>query len=384
MQLVQTSNILEVDAAKWNRLAGRSPFLRHEFLVALERTGCVGADTAWQPNHLLIFDDDQALIGAMPLYIKYDSRGEFVFDWGWAHAYEQAGLEYYPKLVCAVPFSPVTGQRLLIAADAEYSEVATALITAARELNSRIAGSSLHVLFPTPAEQRYLTEAGLHRRKGYQFHWHNRGYASFDAFLANFTSAKRKKVRRERRRIENADIRFEHLTGDRLNAAEWDTVFGFYRRTFLRRGRMPYLNRAFFAEIAQTMPEMLLIILARYGTELIASAICFRSDDTLFGRYWGSLADFHSLHFEACYYQGIDYCIAMGLERFEPGTQGEHKISRGFVPTATWSNHWLANSEFDHALADLLQREENHVDAYIRELSAHLPYRHWSAPAVVE
>jgi predicted N-acyltransferase len=384
LQLVQTSNILEIDAAKWNRLAGGSPFLRHEFLVALERTGCVGADTAWQPNHLCVLNDDQALIGAMPLYIKYDSRGEFVFDWGWAHAYEQAGLEYYPKVVCAVPYSPVTGQRLLIATDTDYVQIAAALIEGARALSDRIAASSLHVLFPTEVEQRYLSAAGLHRRKGYQFHWQNRGYADFDAFLAGFTSAKRKKVRRERRRIEDANIRFEHLSGDRLTEAEWDTVFEFYERTFLRRGRMPYLNRAFFAEIAATMPENLIVIVARYGTKLIASAICLRSDDTLYGRYWGSLADFHSLHFEACYYQGIDYCIATGLERFEPGTQCEHKISRGFVPTATWSNHWLANSEFDSALADLLQREEDHVNTYMRELSEHLPYRQWSAPTVVE
>ena len=364
-----------MDPAAWNRLAGDSPFLRYEFLHALEQTGCIGAGTAWQPNHLVIIDEDRDFQGALPLFIKHDSRGEFVFDWGWAHAYEQAGLAYYPKLVCAVPFTPVTGQRLLVADGAAFEETANALLGAARALGERIGASSLHVLFPTNREQRLMSAAGLHRRKGYQFHWMNRNYDDFDAFLESFTSAKRKKVRRERRRIPEADVRFEHCRGDELSEADWDAVFEFYSRTFVRRGRPPYLNRAFFAQISQTMPENLVVILARYGKEPIAAAICFRSNEALFGRYWGSLADFHSLHFEACYYQGIDYCIGQGLKRFEPGTQGEHKISRGFVPTTTWSNHWLSDSQFDDALRELLQREQTHVDATMHELESHLPYR---------
>lgn len=375
LQLSEVNSVGELDSATWNRLAGDSPFLRHEFLSALEQTGCVGEGTAWQPNHLLAFDDNRALLGALPLYIKHDSRGEFVFDWGWAHAYEQAGLAYYPKLVCAIPFTPVTGQRLLIAADASFGETASALLVAAQALGDRIGASSLHILFPTDSEQRFMSEAGLHRRKGYQFHWTNQNYDSFEAFLESFTSAKRKKVRRERRRIAEAGVRFEHLRGDELSESDWDTVFDFYSRTFLRRGRPPYLNRAFFAQVCRTMPENLVVILARYGKDPIAAAICFRSDEALFGRYWGSLADFHSLHFEACYYQGIDYCISQGLQRFEPGTQGEHKISRGFVPTPTWSSHWLSDSQFDGALRELLQREQLHVDACMHELASHLPYR---------
>ncbi len=375
MQLSEINSVDELDPATWNRLAGDSPFLRHEFLSALEQTGCVGETTAWQPNHLLAFDDDRELLGALPLYIKNDSRGEFVFDWGWAHAYEQAGLAYYPKLVCAVPFTPVTGQRLLIAEKASYTETASALLAAAQELGDRIGASSLHILFPTDAEQRFISQAGLHRRKGYQFHWTNQDYDGFEDFLESFTSAKRKKVRRERRRIAEAGIRFEHLSGQELSESDWTAVFEFYSRTFLRRGRPPYLNRAFFDRVCQTMPENLVVILARYGNDPIAAAICFRSSEALYGRYWGSLADFHSLHFEACYYQGIDYCISEGLARFEPGTQGEHKISRGFVPTTTWSNHWLSDSEFDGALRELLQREQLQVDAYMHELAAHLPYR---------
>ena len=375
MQLSEINSVDELDSAAWNRLAGDSPFLRHEFLNALEQTGCVGSGTGWQPNHLLVHDDAQTLVGALPLYIKHDSRGEFVFDWGWAHAYEQAGLAYYPKLVSAVPFTPVTGQRLLVADGAPFDETASTLLAAAQALGDRIGASSLHILFPTETEQRFISQAGLHRRKGYQFHWTNQGYGGFDEFLDSFTSAKRKKVRRERRRIAEAGIRFEHVRGDALSEADWNAVFEFYSRTFLRRGRPPYLNRAFFSQVSRTMPENLVVILARYGKDPIAAAICFRSSNALFGRYWGSLADFHSLHFEACYYQGIEYCIGEKLGRFEPGTQGEHKISRGFVPTTTWSNHWLSDSEFDGALRELLQREQLHVDAYMHELASHLPYR---------
>lgn len=375
VQVHRDTGILNVAPAAWNALAGDSPFLRHEFLAALERTGCVGGETSWQPSHLTVADAAGELLGALPLYIKHDSRGEFVFDWSWADAYAQVGLSYYPKLVSAVPFTPATGQRILVAARADFSTVATALIDAARELGAELGASSLHVLFPTEAQGNYLAGEGLLTRKSCQFHWRNDGYQSFDDFLARFSSAKRKKARRERRRIAEAKVQFQHLQGDELGTEDWDTVFKFYARTFLRRGRTPYLNRAFFADIATTMPESLVVILARFEGQPIAAAICFRSSDTLYGRYWGSLADFHSLHFETCYYQGIDYCIREGLSRFEPGTQGEHKISRGFTPIATWSNHWLIDPEFGHVVAEFLDRERLHVEAYMEELAAHAPYR---------
>ena len=274
-----------------------------------------------------------------------------------------------------MPFTPATGRRLLVGAESDFGPVAAELLVAARTLGAEIRASSLHVLFPTKAERRFLGDAGLMSRKGCQFHWHNDGYASFDDFLRRFTSMKRKKVRRERRRIAEADVAFEHLRGDEPGSADWDAIYDYYAHTFLRRGRAPYLNREFFAEIARTMPESLVIILARYGGRPIATAICFRSHDTLYGRYWGSLADFHSLHFEACYYQGIDYCIREGLNLFEPGTQGEHKLSRGFSPTATWSSHWIANPGFARAIERFLDREHDHVNAYMRELAAHTPYR---------
>ena len=364
-----------VDPAAWNRLAGDDPFLRYEFLRALEDTGCVGAGTAWRASHLLALDAQGVPCGALPLYVKHDSRGEFVFDWSWADAYERAGLNYYPKLVSSVPFTPATGARLLLNSSANAAEIAASLVAEALQLARELGASSLHFLFPTEAQRSQLQAQGFLARKSCQFHWHNDGYTSFDDFLGRFSSAKRKKARRERRRIQEAGIVFEQLNGAELSTTDWDAVFDFYARTFLRRGRSPYLNRAFFDQVAATMPEGLVVMLARYQHEPIATAICFRGGDTLYGRYWGSLADFHSLHFEACYYQGIEYCIEHGLQRFEPGTQGEHKISRGFKPTATWSCHWLSEPAFYEAVGEFVAREAIHVDAYMRHLEEHLPYR---------
>ncbi|HLF10282.1 MAG TPA: GNAT family N-acetyltransferase [Gammaproteobacteria bacterium] len=375
LQLERLSTLEKIDPAAWNGLAGDNPFLKHEFLIALEHSGSVGAGTAWQPLHLLISDAQRQPIGALPLYLKYDSRGEFVFDWSWADAYQRCGRSYYPKLVSSIPFTPATGERLLMSPGVDVDAISEQLIQGARSLTRELGASSLHILFPTEPQRSLFDREGFLMRKSCQFHWHNQGYSDFEDFLSRFSSAKRKKARRERRRVVEAEIVFEHLRGDQPTPAEWDAIFEFYARTFLRRGRPPYLNRAFFDEIATTMPENLLIVLARYRGTPIAAAICFRGGATLYGRYWGSLADFHSLHFEACYYQGIDYCIREGLQRFEPGTQGEHKISRGFTPHATWSCHWLSDPEFHEAIADYLARETLHVDAYMESLDDHVPYR---------
>jgi predicted N-acyltransferase len=315
-----------------------------------------------------------SLAGALPLFIKYDSHGEFVFDWSWADAYERAGRNYYPKLVCAVPFTPATGRRLLLR-DADDGNVAARLVDAARATADEVGASSLHVLFPTEAERQLLAGSGFLTRKACQFHWANDGYADFEGFLARFSADKRKKAKRERRRVAEAGIVFEHLRGDEPTPSDWDAIFEFYARTFWRRGREPYLNREFFASVAATMPGNLLVVLARHQGAPIATAICFRSDTTLYGRYWGSGADFHSLHFETCYYQGIDYCIRERLERFEPGTQGEHKVARGFVPQPTWSCHWLRDRDFHRAVDSFLARETHYVDAYIDEVGEHVPYR---------
>ena len=375
-EIDQVSSIREVAPDAWNGLlADGDPFMRHEFLAALETSGCIGAGTAWRPCHLVARNDRSDIVGAMPLYWKYDSRGEFVFDWGWAEAYERAGLRYYPKLVCSVPFTPATGRRLLTRDPADSATVGSALVSAALELAAKNDASSLHVLFPTSHEAGRFLDSGFLERKGCQFHWHNDGYSSFDDFLSRFSSEKRKKARRERRRVAEAGIEFERLLGNEPSDADWEAIYRFYARTFTRRGRAPYLNREFFATIARTVPESLVITLARFQGQPIATAICCRSSDTLYGRYWGSLADFHSLHFETCYYQGIEYCIESGLQRFEPGTQGEHKISRGFRPTSTWSYHWLANRVFHGAVGEFLAQETAHVDTYMDDLEEHVPYR---------
>jgi uncharacterized protein len=373
VQLERLTTLAAIDAGSWNALAGDSPFLKHEFLHALEQSGCVGHGTTWQPCHI-VARDEHGLAGALPLFIKYDSHGEFVFDWSWADAYERAGRSYYPKLVAAVPFTPATGRRLLLR-DPQQAEVAALLIDAARATADEIGASSLHVLFPTEPEREVLARSGFLMRKGCQFHWANDGYGTFDEFLGRFSADKRKKAKRERRRVAEAGIVFEHLRGNDPTPADWDAIFELYSRTFWRRGREPYLNREFFAAIAAAMPESLLVVLARQHGVPIATAICFRSSTTLYGRYWGSSADFHSLHFETCYYQGIEYCIREGLERFEPGTQGEHKVARGFVPRPTWSCHWLRDGDFHRAVGSFLARETRHVDAYMDEVGEHVPYR---------
>jgi predicted N-acyltransferase len=371
------NEIKSVDPAQWNGLSGTDiPFLRHEFLAALESTGCVGEGTGWLPRHVLLFDDEQTLAGAMPLYQKTNSWGEFVFDFAWANAYQQAGLNYYPKLVSAIPFTPATSSRCLIAPGRDPTRTARALIGAARQHAIDSGASSIHLLFPTRREAQLFDREGLLLRKDCQFHWHNRNYRNFEDFLGELTSAKRKKLRRERRRVAEAGITFQTLHGDALNEEMWREIMPIYSNSFWRRGHEPYLNEAFFVEISRVLPDQIVLFLAISPDGLpVATAICFRSADALFGRYWGSSGQFHSLHFETCYYQGIDYCIANGLTRFEPGTQGEHKIARGFVATETWSAHWLSHPQFSAAIDDYLDRERGYIDEYMDAVRAHEPYR---------
>ncbi|MBL8226011.1 MAG: N-acetyltransferase [Chromatiales bacterium] len=369
------SGLAAVPAADWNAVAGTAwPFLRHEFLLALEESGSACAASGWQPCHLLLREAG-ALVGAVPLYLKSNSFGEFVFDWAWADAYRRAGLRYFPKLVAGVPFTPATSPRFLHAPGADPVRVRRALVGAAMELARESGASSLHVLFPPEDEVAALEGEGLLRRKDCQFHWHNQGYATFDDFLGTFTAEKRKKAKRERRRVAEAGIRFRHLTGRDIDAGLLARIMPLYASSFWRRGREPYLNEDFFRRLCATLPDSLLVILALQGDEPVATAICYRGADALYGRYWGSSADYHSLHFETCYYQGIEYCIEQGISLFEPGTQGEHKISRGFVPTATWSAHWLSHPQFFAAIDQYLDRERAHIDRYIAEVNEHVPYR---------
>jgi predicted N-acyltransferase len=380
MQTRVSESIRTILPDDWNGLlADQNPFLRHEFLAALEESGCASENTGWLPCPILCESDAGKLLGAMPLYLKNNSQGEFVFDFAWASAYHQAGMHYYPKLVAAVPFTPASGPRLLVHPDADDAgEIRTLLIKAAIQLAQENDASSLHVLFPQDSETEQLKEQGLLLRKDCQFHWRNRNYKNFDEFLETFTSSKRKKTRRERRRIAESGVRFEVRHGDELDTADWERIMPLYNTTFVRRGRPPYLNQEFFELVSSTMAENLVVFLGFKETELVATAICFRSNETLYGRYWGANQFIDSLHFETCYYQGIDYCIEHGLQSFEPGTQGEHKISRGFVPTQTWSAHWLAQPQFAAAIDEYLDRERAHIDEYIDTVWEHVPYRNES------
>ena len=369
------NSIAEIDAAGWNALQGAAPpFLRHEFLLALEESGCTTPRTGWAPRHLIVEDARGRTIGAMPLFRKAHSRGEFVFDFSWANAYAQHGLKYYPKLLSAVPFTPVSGPRLLVSAQADARSTAAALIRAASEYARSEQLSSWHILFPSEEELEPLLGAGLILRRDCQFHWYNRGYESFDAFLATFTAEKRKKAKRERRRVAEAGIEFDTRLGGEMDDAQWRTVYEFYVDTFHRHGHEPYLNLKFFKLIAAAMPEHLMLKVARHGRRPIAVAIFFVGEDALFGRYWGAGGNYHSLHFETCYYQGIEYCIEKKLRRFEPGTQGEHKVPRGFVPTLTSSAHYIVDERFAAAIRDFAAREARGVDSYAAAVNEHVPY----------
>jgi len=363
-----------VPADQWNALTGTdNPFLRHEFLVALERHGAVGRRYGWLPRFVLARARGR-LVGALPMYLKTNSYGEFVFDWAWADAYERAGLRYYPKLVVAVPYTPVTGARILVAPDTP-GDTAKRLIARALELAEELRVSSLHWLFPPEHELAPLAAQGLSRRLGVQFHWANKGYRDFDDFLDTFTAAKRKKLRRERRRVAEQGVELEVLHGNELTAEQWGTWHSFYRGTFARLGGVATLSQGFFEEIGNSLADQVVMVFARHAGRDVAAAFSLRGADALYGRHWGCKEEFHSLHFETCYYQGLDYCIRHGLQRFEPGAQGEHKVSRGFLPVQTYSAHWIAHPGFRTAVADFLHREEEGMGHYLESMREHSPYR---------
>lgn len=380
MQVKVVDSIAAISERDWDRLAGpRYPFLKHSFLHAAESTGCVADATGWQPRHIAIYDRGKKLVAAMPLYEKSHSWGEFVFDWAWAQAYQRAGLSYYPKLISAIPFTPAPAPKLLHAGpvDAAYPAL---LLDTAIGLAGDSGCSSLHIQFPVAEELRALQAAGLMLRKDCQFHWHNQGYRSFDDFLATFSSAKRKKAKRDRRHVSEQGITFRWLHGGETDRNIWKEVHELICLTFLRRGAMPYYDIEFFLALAARQPDNILIVLAEQNANTIAAAVFYEGAETLYGRYWGSSADYNALHFETCYYQGIEYCIARGKKIFEPGTQGEHKISRGFVPVTTWSAHWLERPEFFQAIGHYLDDEKQHIDRYIEAVGTHSPYRSNSDP----
>lgn len=372
------SDLTRIDRSEWNALLPDSnPFLRHEFLAALETQGCLDR-TGWTPNHVVVRNAAGRLVGAMPAYLKTNSFGEFVFDWSWASAYERAGMDYYPKLVSAVPFTPATGPRLLTG-DADET-IGRHLVQTGIDFVREYRLSSAHWLFPRDDDRRRLVENDLLLRLNYQYHWQNRGYTDFDHYLSFFRSRKRKQVRHERATVREAGIGMRVLHGDDLDDGLWDIVYGFYQSTFMKKGNYPALTLAFFKTLAATMGRNLVIILAEHKGRFIAGSICFRGDDTLYGRYWGCSREFKDLHFETCFYQGIEYCIAEGLQRFEPGAQGEHKITRGFLPVETWSAHWIGNRDFHRAIADFLARERAALIEYKPQLDAMSPFHHEATP----
>lgn len=378
MRIDSLPRIAELDSTSWNELISfGNPFIRHEFLHAMEETGCVGGDSGWQARHLVARDGGR-LLGALPCYLKSHSWGEFVFDFAWADAYARSGRAYYPKTVSAVPYTPAGGPRLLVSPAADTAAVRHALLTAAQEQVTALGASSFHCLFPTREEATFLETQGFALRIGCQYHWHNRGYTSFDHFLDTFSADKRKKVNRERRRVREAGIEVLLLEGPEITPALWQVFYRFYRDTMLRKSGYLPLSLEFFRCVGRTLPEHVVLALARWRGDYVAAALSFRGGDTLYGRYWGASHDFHSLHFELCYYTGIDYCIHAGLQRFEPGAQGEHKISRGFLPTATYSAHWLADPVFRRLIRPFLDREREDMRYHMAALDARAPYK--SAP----
>lgn len=373
-------SIEQIGPENWTRLAGaQNPFMRYEFLHALEQTGCTSRHTGWQPHHVMVSnpetDGPAKVIAVMPLYLKTNSWGEYVFDWSWANAYQSYGFDYYPKFVTAAPFTPSSGQRLFIA-KSENDKVVTRLIAEkVKEKAGLIGASSWHVLFPRQDEHELLSELGIQARIATQFHWENPGYENFDDFLAALNSRKRKSIRKERKQVNEQDIQFRRTEGADITDQQWADFYLYYQSTYLARGMQGYLKRGFFKTLAATMPEQLFMVNAQSNGQDIAAALFFKNSENLFGRYWGCRQEHQFLHFETCYYQGIDYAIEHGLQLFDAGAQGEHKIQRGFKPVTTYSNHWLEHSGFSEAIADFLREERPHILAYQEDARTHLPFR---------
>jgi uncharacterized protein len=368
------SSLSDIGQPQWDALVAAqengNPFLSFAFLDALHETGCASEDTGWQPQYLTLWHGDQ-LEAALPLYVKSHSYGEYVFDWAWADAYRRNGLDYYPKLLSAIPFTPVSGSRLL----ARNTAAQAALLDALCALQRNSGLSSAHVLFPPEAQAQALESAGFMLRAGVQFHWLNQGYRDFDDFLETLDRKKRKNIRAERRKVSEADIGFRQVPGSAATEADWRFFKRCYDHTYAAHYSTPYLNLNFFLRLGATMPQHLLLIVAERAGKPIASSLVVHDDQTLYGRYWGALEDVPFLHFETAYYQPLEFCIARRIACFEGGAQGEHKMARGFLPQKTWSAHWLAHPAFADAIEHFLRRESGGIDAYIDELGERNPFK---------
>lgn len=372
MQLEFISSIHAVSPEHWNALLGSDyPFTRHEFLAALEDSRAVGGNSGWHSRHLLVHEGG-TLVAALPGYLKMHSYGEYVFDWAWADAYRRHGQRYYPKWLSAIPFTPCRGPRLLGRNDSATIQGISKGLT---HYCQREGLSGWHVLFPEAELSEHLKAAGSNQRLGCQFHWFNHHYASFDDFIATFTSRKRKNVLKERRRVKAQGFGFSTLTGAAITPEHWQIFYQLYQRTYLKRsGHGGYLNEAFFQALGAHLSEHCVLVLAQLKQQTVAAALYLRDQDTLYGRYWGCLAEFDKLHFETCYYQGIEYAIQHNLSRFDGGAQGEHKIARGFAPVLTYSNHSLCDPRFAAAVTDFVTEEAAVLKHYHQDALAHLPF----------
>jgi predicted N-acyltransferase len=378
MRVERLSGIEHVAAAAWRALEPADfPFFDFEFLCALERSSSIGGASGWSPVYL-VCEDRERLLGALPLYLKTDSYGEYIFDWGWAQAYRQHGLSYYPKLVAAVPFTPATGPKLLVRPDiGDHMMVTHALLDAARRLGDERGVSSSHALFLPEEELGEFTQRGFTVRHSLQFHWRNRGYDAFSDYLDALVSKRRRQISRERRQLEEEGLEIERLTGEDLSNEHATLMYRFYLATYDRKWGSPYLRRAFFEEVFQTMKDRILLVLARDRRtgRPVAGALNFFKGRNLYGRYWGTVEGRRNLHFELCYYQAIEFAIERGLKLFEAGAQGEHKLARGYMPTTTYSAHYIANAGLRRAIADYLERERAYVEAAGEELATLSPFR---------
>jgi predicted N-acyltransferase len=368
------SSLSEVGQSAWDALVGMqtdaNPFLSYAFLHALHESGSASRETGWQPQYLTLWQDKQ-LQAALPLYVKSHSYGEYVFDWAWADAYRRNGLEYYPKLLSAIPFTPVSGSRLL-ARDVASSE---ALIQALLAVQGNSEFSSTHVLYPPYEQAQALERAGFMLRSGIQFHWLNDGYRTFEDFLTTLEQKKRKNIKAERRKVQEASITFRHVPGDQATETDWRFFKRCYDHTYAAHYSTPYLNLDFFMRIGASMPQNILLIMAERAGKPIASSLLIHDEKILYGRYWGCIEEVPCLHFETAYYQPLEFCIAQGIQSFEGGAQGEHKMARGFLPQRTWSAHWLAHPAFSDAIERFLAQESNGIESYMDELNEHNPFR---------
>jgi predicted N-acyltransferase len=374
LKLELAGSINQVDPTSWDTLTGGMPLLSHAFLSALETSNSIGKGTGWQSCPMLVFDATK-LVGAMPLYVKSHSYGEYVFDWAWAEAYQKSGLDYYPKLISAIPFSPITSQRLLLSPDNDSSAIQTLLIESLEEIMLRNNFSSAHVLFPNQHSSEVLKKSNWLQRHGVQFQWCNENFNDFGEFLTKLTQEKRKKIKQERKKVLNAGVICHHLKGAEINETDWDFFYQCYCNTYLEHRSTPYLTREFFKIIAETMPQNILLVLAYKDGVPIASALNFYDQNTLYGRYWGCLQYVPNLHFELCYYQAQEFCIAENIQYFEGGAQGEHKLARGFKPKATCSFHKIAHPQFAKAIEDFVTREAQGVARYTNELEDRAPFK---------